>query len=144
MPICTYVEVYINVSAVFDIMSDHWEFLDRLQSVADFNELSESQLIPVFKVPQTKRFFEYMLSDKTTLELKKQYLKEFYKFKEEKDSIAFQRLICKPENIKLVDSVELKESIYQRLWDSNSTHKGLFTRFWNKEWAKKLSQAQPV
>lgn len=140
----TYVEVYINVSAVFDIMSDHWEFLDRLQSVADFNELSESQLIPVFKVPQTKRFFEYMLSDKTTLELKKQYLKEFYKFKEEKDSIAFQRLICKPENIKLVDSVELKESIYQRLWDSNSTHKGLFTRFWNKEWAKKLSQAQPV
>lgn len=140
----TYIEVYINVSAVFDIMSDHWEFLDRLQSVADFNELSESQLIPVFKVPQTKRFFEYMLSDKTTLELKKQYLKEFYKFKEEKDSIAFQRLICKPENIKLVDSVELKESIYQRLWDSNSTHKGLFTRFWNKEWAKKLSQAQPV
>ena len=139
-----YIEVYINVSAVFDIMSDHWEFLDRLQSVADFNELSESQLIPVFKVPQTKRFFEYMLSDKTTLELKKQYLKEFYKFKEEKDSIAFQRLICKPDNIKLVDSVELKESIYQRLWDSNSTHKGLFTRFWNKEWAKKLSQAQPV
>ena len=37
-----------------------------------------------------------------------------------------------------------KESIYQRLWDSNRVHKGLFTRFWNKEWAKKLSQTQPV
>ena len=80
----------------------------------------------------------------TILYLKKLYLKEFKKFKEEKDSIAYQRLICKPKNIKLVDSVELKESIYQRLWESNRTHKGLFTRFWNKEWAKKLSQAQPV
>lgn len=139
-----YIEVYVNVSAVFDIMSDHWDFLERLQSEADLNELSESQLIPVFKVPQTQRFFEYMLSDKTTLELKKKYLKEFYKFKEEKDSIAFQRLICTPTNIKLVDSIDLKESISQRLWETNRNHKGQFTKAWNKEWSKKLSQPQPV
>ena len=139
-----YIEVYAEVEDVFDIMSDHWDFLEELQQLADYSQLKETHIIPMFKVPQTERFFTYMLSDKTPPELKKRYLKEFQQFKEEKDSIAFQRLICRPENIKLVDSVELKENIYQRLWDSNRTHKGLFTRFWNKEWAKKLSQAQPV
>lgn len=140
----SYIEAYAEIEAVFDIMSDHWDFLEKLQQLADYNQLKETHIIPMFKVPQIERFFAYMLSDKTTPELKKLYLKEFKEFKEGKDSIAFQRLICKPENIKLVDSVELKESIYQRLWDSNRTHKGLFTRFWNKEWAKKLSQTQPV
>ncbi len=140
----SYIEAYAEIEAVFDIMSDHWDFLEKLQQLADYSQLKETHIIPMFKVPQTERFFTYMLSDKTTLELKKRYLNEFTKFKEEKDSIAFQRLICKPQNIKLVDSAELKESIYQRLWDSNRVHKGLFTRFWNKEWAKKLSQAQPV
>jgi hypothetical protein len=140
----TYFDAYTNVVEVFEIMSGHWDFLNKLQQQGDFSKLTEEQIIPMFKVPQTERFFTYMFSDNTTLQFKKLYLKEFRKFKEEKDSIAFQRLICKPENIKLVDSVELKESIYQRLWDSNRTHKGLFTRFWNKEWAKKLSQAQPV
>lgn len=139
-----YIEAYAEIEAVFDIMSDHWDFLEKLQQLADYSQLNETHIIPMFKVPQTERFFTYMLSDKTNLELKKRYLKEFYKFKEEKDSIAFQRLICKPENIKLVDSIELKESIYQKLWDSNRTHKGLFTRFWNKEWGSKLSSMQPI
>ena len=76
--------------------------------------------------------------------MKKQYLNEFGQFKSEADSIAFQQLICKPENIKLVDSIDLKNSIYQRLWESHRYHKGLFTRYWNKEWANKLIQEQPV
>ncbi len=139
-----YIDAYVRVDEVFDIMSEHWDFLERLQQQVDFSSLSEKQIIPMFKVPQTERFFVHMLSDETTLALKKRYLKEFYKFKEEKDSIAFQRLICKPDNIKLVDSFELKESIYQRLWESHRSHKGQFTKAWNKKWLSKLSQRQPV
>ena len=140
----SYIDAYTEVAEVFGIMSNHWDFLEGLQQQAVFSKLTEEQIIPMFKVPQTERFLTYMLSDNTTLDLKKLYLKEFYKFKEEKDSIAFQRLICKPANIKLVDSIDLKESISQRLWDSNRSHKGQFTKAWNKEWGKKLSQPQPV
>lgn len=139
-----YINIYINVDEVFNIMSDHWEFLGRLQSEADFSLLSENQIVPIFKVPQIQRFFEYMLANKTPLELKKRYLKEFTEFKAEKDSVAFQKLICKSENIKLVDSIDLKNSIYERLWDSNRAHKGVFTRTWNKAWGSKLLQEQPV
>ena len=140
----SYFDAYANVAEAFEIMSGHWDFLEKLQQQADFSKLSEEQIIPMFNVPQYTRFLTHILSDNTTPELKKQYIRDFYKFKEEKDSIAFQQLICKPENIKLVDSLELKESISRRLWESKPSHKGQFTKAWNKEWSRKLSQPHPV
>lgn len=144
IPFAAYLEVYEKVEEVFDIMADHWDFLEQLQQEANLHELQEDRLLPVFKVRQTERFFSFIISEKTSINLKKTYLEEFGKFREEKDSIAFQKLICKPENIKLVDSIELKERISQQLWETNRAHKGQFTRKWNECWKDKLTQAQPV
>lgn len=140
----SYIEVYKEIDDVFDIMSNHWDFLELLQSHANFSTLSEDLLIPMFKVRQSTRFFTYVLSDKTTSAFKRTYLKEFGKFREEADSIAFQKLICKPENIKLVDSLELKTRISQQLWETHRAHKAVFTRKWKEEWGSKLLQEQPV
>lgn len=133
IPFSDYEEVYIKIDKVFDVMSDHWDFLRKLADEGNLENLPEEKLIPIFKVEQVKRFTEFILLGEN-IELKKKYIREFYKFKDKVDSIAFQKAICRPENIKLVDSEELKKAIDIKLWDDDRTHKGIFTKKWKKMW----------
>ena len=133
-----YQDIYLNVEEVFSFMSQHWDFLEQFQQKGDLEELSLEEIIPIFKVPQYARFFKFVFSEKWDKVVKKRYLSELREFKREEDSLAFQQLICKEENIPLVDSLELKESISRCLWDSKPWHKGLFTRAWNNYWGDKL------
>ena len=121
-------------------MSGHWAFLERLQQEAALDEFDDEHLIPIFKTEQTKRFFEFIFSDKTSVSIKQRYLVEFGKFKTEEDSKAFQMLICKEENMKLLGSYDIYHRIHENLWSSNPSHKMLFTRTWNKNWKDKLSK----
>lgn len=134
-----YINVYKNVEVMFDVMSEHWDFLEKLQDECVLETMDEDKLIPIFRVKQTERFFNYIFSDKTTDELKNQYLYEFGSFREEKDSRTFQRLICQKDNIELLGSWDLYHRIHNLLWESHPGHKGAFTRAWNKRWKDELS-----
>ncbi len=140
IPFKIYNEVYKNVPEMFDIMSEHWDFLETLQTDADLQGLDEKLLIPMFKTRQTTKFFSYIFSDNVTQELKEKYLKTFGKFKEEKDSKAFQVLICKKENIELLGSYDMYYRIKEQLWETNPSHKRLFTKHWNERWKKELDE----
>lgn len=134
-----YINVYKNVEVMFDVMSEHWDFLEKLQDECVLETMDEDKLIPIFRVKQTERFFNYIFSDKTTDELKNQYLYEFGSFREEKDSRTFQKLICQKDNIELLGSWDLYHRIHNLLWESHPGHKGAFTRAWNKRWKDELS-----
>lgn len=138
IPLKEYISVYINVDEMFDLMSGHWNFLEQLQVHADLSKLDEKHLTPIFKTNQTERFFTYIFSDKTDDSIKENYLCKFGKFKTENDSKAFQRLICQTHNMELLGSYDLYHKIHRNLWESNSSHKRLFTKAWNTRWKKEL------
>lgn len=135
-----YIDVYNNVEEMFDLMSGHWDFLEKVQATADFSKFDKELLIPIFEVPQTERFFQYIFSDENETSIKEEYLQKFGKFKTEQDSKAFQRLICKDENMELLGSYDLYYRIHRQLWESNPTHKGLFTKAWRARWKKELDE----
>ena len=139
IPFQYYISVYINVAEMFEIMSNHYDFLERLQIEADFGKLSDEQIIPIFKVPQHKRFFNYIFSAEQSVNIKKIYLSSFGKFSSLDDSIEFQRLMCKEENMELLGSKNIFDRIYRNLWELNRGHKGVFTRKWNERWKEQLN-----
>lgn len=140
IPFDNYIRVYKYVEEMFDIMSEHWDFLEKLQEESELDKLSEERLVPIFRVRQTDRFFKFIFSDKTNNEVKEQYLNEFGSFKEEKDSKAFQKLVCQEGNMELLGSWNLYHRIHNLLWASHPGHKGAFTKAWNKRWKEELSQ----
>jgi hypothetical protein len=127
---------------MYDIMSDHWEFLENLQDCLDFEKVDMKYIIPMFKAKQTSRLFEYIFSDKVDKPIKEVYLREFGYFKEEKDSKSFQILMCKEENMELLGDYKLYDKIHERLWSSNRSHKMLFTKAWNQKWSKVLKDKE--
>lgn len=139
-----YISIYKNVEEMFGIMSEHWDFLEKAQEEADLEEFDEKLLVPIFKTKQSKRFFEYIFSDKTEQSLKEKYLIEFGKFKTEDDSKAFQVLICKAENMELLGDYKIYHHIHENLWSSNPTHKRLFTKAWNARWKKELDEKEII
>ena len=138
-----YIEVYLNVDEMFEIMSNHWDFLEQVQISADLSKMREKKLIPMFKVKQHKRFFEFIFSDCND-EIKALYISSFGKFASEEDSKEFQVIICKDENIEMLGSEKLYRRIREQLWDSNPTHKMLFTKAWKKRWQKELDEKKMV
>lgn len=134
IPIDDYLEVYKNVSEMQELLTNHWAFLEAVQFCSEITTLPEDKLIPIFKVTQSEPFFEYIFNGQNNEALKRKYLQEIGKFKTEKDSIAFQKIICQGQNIGLVDTIELKSRISEQLWESNPYHKGQFTKAWKKYW----------
>lgn len=94
----------------------------------------------MFKVPQHKRFFEFIFSSNQPDELKNEYLSSFGKLASLDDSLAFQKLVCKEENMKLLGSHRIFNRIHRNLWELNRGHKGVFTRKWNECWKDKLDE----
>ena len=135
-----YISVYKDVEEMFSIMSEHWDFLERIQEEGNFEEFDDKLLFPIFKTKQTKRFFDFVFSDKTGQQLKEQYLTKFGEFKTETDSKAFQVLMCKDENMELLGDYKIYHHIHEKLWSSNPTHKRLFTKAWNLRWKKELDE----
>ena len=135
-----YIKAYKNVDEMFSLMSGHWDFLEGVQSTANFAEFDEKHLIPIFAVPQTERFFQYIFSEENEVSIKEKYLQKFGKFKTEQDSKAFQRLICKKENMELLGSYDLYRKIRYQLWETNASHKRLFTTAWNARWKKEFDE----
>ena len=121
-------------------MSGHRAFLEEIQKSADLTKLDEEHLIPIFEVEQTERFFNHIFSDNISTSIKEKYLKSFGKFKSEKDSKAFQKLICKKENMELLGSYDLYNRIHHQLWETNPTHKMLFTKAWRARWKEELDK----
>ena len=140
IPFEDYISVYENVPEMFSIMSEHYDFLEKLQLEADLDKLPQEKIVPMFKVPQHKRFFEFIFSSNQPDELKNEYLSSFGKFASLDDSLAFQKLVCKEENMKLLGSHRIFNRIYRNLWELNRGHKGVFTRKWNECWKDKLDE----
>lgn len=141
IPFENYIQVYKNVDEMFELMSGHWDFLEKLQETVDFSDLDEKHLVPIFAVPQTKRLFAYVLGSAMKIAIKEKYLREFGKFKTENDSKEFQVLVCQPENISLLGSYALYYRVREQLWESNPTHKMVFTKKWNGRWKQELGEA---
>lgn len=133
-----YISIYGHVPEMFPIMSEHYDFLEKLQLEAELDKLSEEQIVPMFKVPQHERLFNFVFSETQSEELKKIYLNSFGKFASLNDSLAFQRLMCKDENMELLGSYNIFNRIYRNLWELNRGHKANFTRKWNERWKDEL------
>ena len=136
-----YFDVYTDIDEMFDFMSNNKWFLENLRDYCDydrFNRLDIEKLHPIYIVEQTENIFNFVFNYLGEIE-QKYYLNHYRKFKTEKDSKKFQLLVCKDENIELVDSWDLYYKIKTSLWESNSTHKQQFTRIWNIRWKEELS-----
>lgn len=132
-----YSNVYEDVDEMFDLMSNNIWFLENLRDNGNYSKLNTKQLRALYKVEQTERLFRYVF-DNFDDEEKMYYLNYYSKFKTEEDSKKFQVMICKAEHIELLGDIGLFYKIKQSLWESNPTHKGLFTRAWNSRWKKEL------
>ena len=132
-----YIEVYQKVGEMFDVMSKSIEFLERVQNEAELDKLEDEQLQPIFRVPQHQRFFEYIFENKAD-DIKKNYLLNCREFASKDDGIAFLRLICKDENIALLDDNTFSR-VYRNMWKLSSGQKGVFTKKWNAYKTEKLS-----
>ena len=140
IPFENYISVYDEIPEMFAIMSGHHDFLEKLQLEAKLEKLSQEKIVPIFKVPQHERFFDFIFSDSQPEELKTEYLNNFGKFASLEDSLAFQRLMCKEENMKLLGSHRIFNRIHRNLWELNRGHKAVFTRKWNECWKDKLDE----
>lgn len=140
IPFGNYISVYDEIPEMFAIMSGHHDFLEKLQLEAKLEKLSQEKIVPIFKVPQHERFFDFIFSDSQPEELKTEYLNNFGKFASLEDSLAFQRLMCKEENMKLLGSHRIFNRIHRNLWELNRGHKAVFTRKWNECWKDKLDE----
>lgn len=142
VPFEVYYELYTKVEAVYDIMSDHWEFLEQIQLHDLFKELDARHLQPIYKVKQHRKFFTYVLSE-TSEENIKEYILKFGEIETEAASKEFEKLVCTPEILELIDSKKAFEHIRERLW-GDARHKMLFTRKWNERWKKELEDKELV
>lgn len=136
-----YLNVYLNVSEMYSIMSNHWIFLEGLQKGDYLKKLfdsdrSEELIPPIYKVNQHKEFFSFILSDRFDSNKKIEYLDSIGKLAAEQDSKDFQELICKPENMELMGDKDRYWRIWHNFW--KTSHKSLFTRKWNERWASEI------
>lgn len=141
IPKIKYLNVYINVPNMYDVMSSHWDFLESLQEKDCLETLLKSKrsgelISPIYKVPQHNAFFSFILSGSFPETTKMEYLDLMGKFASDEDSKSFQRLICLPENIELVNSHKRYWKVWNNFWQPN--HKALFTQAWNKRWKNEL------
>lgn len=141
IPKIKYLNVYINVLNMYDIMSNHWDFLESLQAKDSLEALLKSKrsgelISPIYKVPQHNAFFSFILSGAFPETTKMEYLDLMGKFASDEDSKSFQRLICLPENIELINSHKRYWKVWNNFWQPN--HKALFTQAWNKRWKTEL------
>lgn len=133
-----YIDVYKDISEMFDIMSNNTWFLTKLMDSGKYTRLDIEHIRPLYKIEQIEEFFNYIFEEFNETE-KTYYLNHYNKFRTESDSKKFQLLICKDANIELVNSQSLYYKIRQSLWESNPTHKQQFTKIWNMRWKKELS-----
>ena len=142
VPYDKYVNVYLNVPQMYEIMSDHWDFLEGLQTETHLNRIFKSarkdELIPpMYKVPQHKEFFGFMLSDRFDNEIKKTYLINMGEFASDEDSSAFKNLICTKENIELLGNKDIYWKIRNNF--KHKAEKAVFSRKWKEGWGSKIS-----
>ena len=141
IPKIKYLNVYINVPNMYEIMSNHWDFLESLQEKDNLEALLKSKrsgelISPIYKVPQHSAFFSFILSSAFPVTTKIEYLDLMGKFASNSDSKSFQRIICKPENIELINSHDRYWKLWNNFWQPN--HKALFTQAWNRRWKNEL------
>lgn len=138
IPFDDYLEVYKNSNDVFDIMSNHFEFLELFQTHADFTKFDIDHIVPAYKTKQHERFFKYI--DSLSPEEKKSYYKTFGKLASLNDSKAFRKLVCREENMELLGDYDIYYHIKEQLWEDDPYDKGQFTKCWNKHWKAELDE----
>ena len=123
---------------MFDIMSQHWDFLELFQQHADFSKFDLDHLRPAFVCKQYDRFFEYI--DSLPNDIKTEYFNSFGKLASLDDSKAFRKLVCKDENIELLGNYNVYRHVKEQLWEDDRADKMLFTKAWNKRWKEELKE----
>lgn len=141
IPVDKYLNVYIYVPQMYNIMSNHWDFLESLQKEESLQKLLESTsannlISPLYKVPQHNTFFRFMLSDNFNDAEKILYLDSIGKFATDKDSKEFQLLICENQNMALMGDKERYWRVWNNFW--NKSHKSQFTRKWKERWGNEI------
>lgn len=139
-----YFDIYCHVEEMYEIMRNHWAFLEAIQKKEYFDELfkrndRDKYIKPIFKVPQHSEMFEWMMNDQHTAAEKEEYLDAIEKFASEEDSLRIQRIICRKENMELLGDKARYGRIWHMFWKPE--HKTPYTRAWNKRWGAELGKA---
>lgn len=137
-----YVDMYINKQCMVNIMSTDQEFIQDIANMGLYKQLTDVRLIkPLFYIPQTVDMMEFiwpMLSG----EGYKEYLMSIPKISTLNDSKAIKNFLCIEENMDKLGSYQLRDKIYQLLWDDHKTHKREFNSTWNKRWKNNLKTVE--
>lgn len=116
IPFDCYIEIYNNVDEMFEIMSNDTMFLQQLQDVAIFEKMDEKRIVPIFKIGQKARFFEYILGPDISPKIKEKYICGVQNLFSPKENRKFLDMISRDENISLVNTKEKFNNIFNCLY----------------------------
>lgn len=142
IPFEHYLDIYKESEDLFDIMSDHWDFLEHFQQKANFSEYDMKHIEPAYKTKQYERFFVYI--DSLSPAEKKKYYRCFGKLSSLDDSKKFRKLVCREDNMELLGEYEIYDHIKAQLWEDDRADKAQFTKNWNHRWKTKLDEKQLI
>ena len=127
-----YVEAYNKTKEAHDIMASNDEFIQLMmdnESYKDFK--TKEKLEPFYRLRQPITFVKYVFETLEETDIY-EYLKCSWHLDTEEDSEKFQRLICEDRYIKFIESSEMYNIVWEKLW--KTSHKGLLTKARNKKY----------
>lgn len=135
-----YIYVYINVPEMFDIMCDHWEFLESIEKEEYLNMLHKSDegnrlIYPFDKVHQNEDIISFIFAGYFNEDEKRNYILNIGEFSSDKAAKIFLTKLVRPQNIDLVNSIKGYWHVRNRL---PSNMKGYFTKKWKERWEGEL------
>ena len=126
-----YAEAYNKTEKAHDIMASNDEFIQLMMDNENYKEFNtKKKLEPFYRLRQPIEFVEHVLENLEETDIY-EYLKCSWHLDTEEDSEKFQRLICKDRYIKFIESLEMYNIVYEKLW--KKSHKGLLTKARNKK-----------
>ncbi len=128
-----YAEAYNKTEKAHDIMASNDEFIQLMmdnESYKDFK--TKEKLEPFYRLRQPITFVKYVFDTLEETDIY-EYLKCSWHLDTEEDSEKFQRLICEDRYIKFIESSEMYNNVWEKLW--KTSHKGLLTKARNKKYS---------
>lgn len=127
-----YTEAYNKTIKAHEIMANNQEFIQLLMDNDKYIDIkTKSKLEPFYKLRQPIKFVKHIFENLEDLDIY-EYLKCKWELNTEEDSLEFQKLICDDRYIKFIESQEMYNIVWFKLW--KSSHKTLLTKARNKKY----------
>ena len=127
-----YAEAYNKTEKAHDIMASNDEFIQLMMDNENYKEFkTKKKLEPFYRLRQPITFVKHVFETLEETDIY-EYLKCSWHLDTEEDSEKFQRLICEDRYIKFIESSEMYNIVWEKLW--KTSHKGLLTKARNKRY----------